>query len=233
MGERRWAELPSLVHLLQVSYVLKLESCLHPVLDMIDPDKQVWPETLCMYLPIPSVLPKCLCTDNNEFVCSEALQLKWHTRNTCGPVGKWLASCYQMISRWLRKPRYVVHSLYIKIVCFYLSNNGNTEVNCCSYRYVWSSCVWFCSISDYAYFLLFSFLLPSSSLLLMLSPPLPSPFPASYLPLPPSCGHVTLTITLAGQARRCTGSTPQSTWLLETPHKPSLQWTAAIRGGGD
>ena len=38
MGERRWAEL---VRLLQVSYVLELESCLHPVLDMIDPDKQV------------------------------------------------------------------------------------------------------------------------------------------------------------------------------------------------
>ena len=41
MGERGWAELPSLVRLLQLSYVLELESCLHPVLDMIDPDKQV------------------------------------------------------------------------------------------------------------------------------------------------------------------------------------------------
>lgn len=40
-GGEGWAELPSLIRLLQVSYVLELESCLHPVLDMIEPDKQV------------------------------------------------------------------------------------------------------------------------------------------------------------------------------------------------
>ena len=85
-----------------------------------------------------------------------------------------------MISRWLGKPRYVVHSLYIKIVCFYLTNNGNTKVNCCSYRYMYDLHVYVSSVIMHTSSSSpFSSLLPPCSLCFLLLFPLPSQPPTS------------------------------------------------------
>ena len=77
-----------------------------------------WKHIVCTWRVLPMwttvpIIVCCLCTDNSAF--SEAWQLKLHTRNTCGPAGKWLESRHQMISRWLWKPWYVVCSLRIGI----------------------------------------------------------------------------------------------------------------------
>ena len=106
-----------------------------------------WKHIVCTWRVLPMwttvpIIVCCLCTDNSAF--SEAWQLKLHTRNTCGPAGKWLESRHQMISRWLWKPWYVVCSLRIGIyIVVYLTNNGYSTEVCC-FSFVWSPCVWFC-----------------------------------------------------------------------------------------